>query len=747
MAEEFKVTACYMCWQQCEVKMRIKDGILKEVVGNPGGFVGGGYGCERLKAAPEFHYHPKRLNYPLKRVGKRGEGKWERITWDQAMDEIAEKLLKIKKEYGPEAITKFGGTVHGPADWACWRFFNIWGSPNVFNQGKNCGQANNLMECGMYGWDSLGCAPKPGASKTVVVWGANPAHSWMTKWNGILASIDQGAKLVVIDPRLTETASYADLWIQPRPATDGALGWGVIKVLIEEELYDKEFVENWCLDFDKIVARAAEYKLDEIAEITGVPVAKIQQLARMYADGPTCQVWGLASCHFGDGAGQVAVHVQAVIRAITGNVDREGGNPMTGPHENIDWFKGIAWEEFINNPHRTRDCVTADKFPICSVKSLARYNEYIMKAWKGKGYGCSFYMLFPASRGIYDAIRYGKPYPIKAMFIQTGDPLLTLAGAKECYDAMKQVELSVGIDFFMTPSLALCDYVLPAASWIERPHLMMFWGLTNVGVAFKQPMEPLYERKDDYYLWKELAKRCKLEGEWPDTLEEMYDLFLRPMGKTLKELAESDEYWTVPPEAYERYKTNGYGFGTKSGKCELLPSAIAEAGYDPLPRYVEPPQSKYRTPELAKEYPYALISGSRIRPYWHTSYRELKTLRWRHEYPVVEIHPATARKHDIANGEYVYIETPLGRVKQKARVTSEIQPDVIHAEAYWYFPEQPEEEPYLFGVWDTNINAIIDDDYDVLDYAGDHPFRGMLCKIYKADPPTAYDIPVFEGVD
>jgi len=747
MAEEFKVTACYMCWQQCEVKMRIKDGVLKEVVGNPGGFVGGGYACERVEAAPEFHYHPNRLNYPMKRAGERGSGKWDKISWEQALDEIAEKLLKIRDEYGSEAIAKIGGTVHGPADWACWRFFNIWGSPNAFNQGKNCGQANNLMECGVYGWDSLGCGPKPGKTKTVVCWGANPIHAWMTKWNHIKLAMDMGARLIVIDPRLSETASHADLWIQLRPATDGALAWGVIQILIEEGLYDKEFVENWCLDFDKIVERAKEFPVQRVSEITEVPVDKIIQLARYYADGPTCLVWGLATCHLGDGAGQVAVHAQAVLRAISGNVDAEGGNPMTGPHENVDWFKGIAWDEFIINTERTRDCVTAEKFPICSVKSLKFYNDSIKKAWGGKGYGCSFYMLFPASRGIYDAITIGEPYPIRALFIQTGDPLVTLGGAKNCYKAMKEVELLVGIDFFMQPSLALCDYVFPAASWIERPHLMLFWGLTNVAVAFKQPMEALYERKDDYFFWKELAKRCKLEGEWPDTLEDMYSLFLRPLGKTLKELAESDEYWTCPPEGYKRYETNGYGFGTPSGKCELLPSALVAAGYDPIPPYIEPPQSKYRTPELAKEFPYALISGSRIRPYWHTSYRELKTLRWRHDYPVVEIHPETARKHGIANGEMVYIETTLGRVRQKARVIEGIRPDVIHAEAYWYFPEQPEEEPYLFGVWDTNINAIISDEYEDLDYAGDHPFRGMLCKIYKAELATAYDLPVFEGVD
>lgn len=727
---EVKRTTCYMCWQQCGLLIYLENGKVVRAEGDPSALVGGGYTCERVAAIPEFHYHPQRLNYPLKRVGQRGEAKWQSITWDQAMDEIAEKLLAIKRDYGPEAIAKIGGTVHGPADWACWRFFNMWGSPNIFNQGKNCGEANNLMEVAMYGWDTLGCAPKPGATKTIVVWGANPAHSWMTKWNVIREAQRQGAKMVVIDPRLTETASYADLWIQARPATDGALAWGMLNIIIEEGLYDKEFVQRWCLGFDAIKERAKEYPPEKVAEITWVPKEKIIQAARMYADGPTCLVWGLATCHLGDGAGQVAVHAQALLRAITGNIDREGGNPLTGPFNGVDWYNGIVWDGIVTNPERKRDCLTAHKFPICSVDSLKRYNDAVKKAW-GVGYGCSHYMLFPSSRGIYDGIRYGDPYPVKALFIQTGNPMTTLAGAKNCYEAMKVVDLSVGIDFFMTPSLALCDYVLPAADFLERPHLMLFWGLTNVAVAQKQVKEPLYERRDDYYLWKELGNRVGQAGQWPETLEKMYDLFLKPSGMTLAQLAEREENWLVPAEEYQRYEK--IGFGTPSGKVELVPSLVKAAGYDPLPQYKEPPQSPYRTPELAEEYPYILISGSRIRPYWHTSLRQLKTLRWMHEYPVVEIHPETARQLGIANGDLVYIETPLGRVRQKARIIEGINPQVVHAEAYWYFPEQPEEEPYLFGVWDTNINAIIPDDYEVCDYAGNHPFRGVICKIYKAE--------------
>jgi thiosulfate reductase/polysulfide reductase chain A len=242
-----------------------------------------------------------------------------------------------------------------------------------------------------------------------------------------------------------------------------------------------------------------------------------------------------------------------------------------------------------------------------------------------------------------------------------------------------------------------------------------------------------------------LAKRCNLPEEWPETLEGMYDLFLRPSGMTLAEMAAKPDNWLLPDENYKRYEK--VGFGTASGKCELVPSAFADFGYDPCPPYIEPPQSKYRTPELAKKYPYALISGSRIRPYWHTSLRELKSLRWMHPYPVTEIHPETARKIGVADGDFVYVETPLGRIRQRARVIEGIRPDVVHSEAYWYYPELPEEEPSLFGMWESNINALISDDYELADYAGDNPFRAVLCNVYKADTALSYGEPVKPDVE
>lgn len=732
-------TGCHLCWHNCKVSLTIKDGVLVNASG------GAGAPCDRIAHAPEFHYHPKRLNHPIRRIGARGSGAWERISWDEALDRIAAKMARVREEDGPEAIAKVGGTIHGPGDWAAWKFFCHWGSPNIYNMGKNCGQASVLVECAMVGSDSYGAHAVAGVTRTIVLWGANPPESDPANWETIRHCQAKGARLVVIDPRFSEAASYADLWIQPHPGTDGALGWGVVHTLIKEGLYDREFVENWCTGFDLVSEKAAAYTLQRCQAATGVPAWQIQALARLFADGPTHLAWGLSGCHHGAGAGYATVYTQALIRAITGNVDRYGGNLLTGPSPlGVAWDRDIGWDELLSHLEAgERDSLSADRFPVCSKASMRRINDAVRRAW-GVGYGLPLYFLWPSSRSIWDAIRYSKPYPIRVLFIQSGNPLLTLAGARECHDALGQVDLLVGMDFFMTPSMAMCDYVLPATSWLEQPNLMMYWGVSSTVSAYERPLPPIGNRKDDYVLWKELAKRLNVGGTWPESLEKAYDLLLESCGTTFRELAHSatQTIGTDTGARFERYRT--IGFGTPSGKCELAPSSLAAAGLDPVPDYCEPPQSAARTPQLIRDFPLTLVSGARLRPYWHTSYREIRKLRWRHELPELFVHPETARNENVLDGDTVSVETPLGSVRLRARVTTVVKPGVVYAEAFWSYPEQPAEEPFLQGIWDSNINAIISDDYEYQDFAGDLPFRGMLCRIRKADRPLDFSVPVFQ---
>jgi anaerobic selenocysteine-containing dehydrogenase len=247
-------------------------------------------GCPRLAGAKEYVYHPDRVRFPLKRVGERGENKWQRVTWNQALDEIADKLSGIKDRYGPESLVSTAGTGRTHY-WARLRFFNLFGSPNHIGMGQICYGPVLSANAAIVGWTirhrtSLTIDPgkdgKP-VTKCIFLIGIDPQQAVHRLWKTVWDAKKMGAKLIVVDPRRTKTAELADIWLQPRPGTDTALLMSMIKVIIEEGLYDKEFVDRWCYGFDKVVERTKEYPPEEAAKITWVPAEKIREAARMYA--------------------------------------------------------------------------------------------------------------------------------------------------------------------------------------------------------------------------------------------------------------------------------------------------------------------------------------------------------------------------------------------------------------------------------------------------------------------------------
>ena len=723
-------TSCGFCHWQCGVRVYVKEGRPVKVEGDTENPLGRGSVCVKNSAALEFHDHPDRLNHPLKRIGRRGEGKWRRVSWNEALDEIAEKLVQIKRDYGPEALLFLGGMPHEPGDWAAWRFCNLFGSPNVFNQGKNCGEAEVLAECAMYGWHTSK-APKPGVTKCAIIWGKNWPQSDHGTWRTVLEAKEKGCKLIVIDPRRTLSASKADLWLQIRPGTDGALGLGMINVIIQEKLYDQGFIDKWCNGFAEIKKIAAEYPVDKVQDITWIPEQQVRQAARMYATlKPAVISGGVALCHIGGGAVKSAVQSKVTLRALTGNLDVEGGNVLGQPFQDLDWFGSVLWDRMLKHPERTKDTVSAEEFPIASVKGYRLFRA-AMKKQHPDGYSAAMYMLVNSSICIWNAILKEKPYPLKAVITQGANPLLTLGNANTISKALKSenLQLHVGMDFFMTPTLELADYVFPAADWLERSNLLLEWGNNDYYVAGEKAVEPLFERRDDYQLWRELGNRVGQEDYWPKTLEEMFDKVLGPTGLTFEQLLNRRERWSFPSAKYRKYEKNG--FATFSGKVELVPSLFRKIGIDPLPRYEEPPRSPVRQPILAKEYPLILITGSRVIQFVHSTLRNMRILRKIYPDPLVQINPRTAVELGITDGDWVWIETPEGKIKQKAKLDDGIDPKVIHADGFWWYPEETAKDPNLFGVWKSNVNAITPDNLESFDYAGDNAFRALLCRVYK----------------
>ena len=297
--------------------------------------------------------------------------------------------------------------------------------------------------------------------------------------------------------------------------------------------------------------------------------------------------------------------------------------------------------------------------------------------------------------------------------------------------------LNVVHDFWLTPSAEIADYVLPCASWLERPGIFNFWDSASFVYVAEEVVSPKadgqYDRRTDYDLWRGLGIRLGQEEFWPWlSLKEVLTYRLEPFGfGSFREFMEKTGGIIRPPKEEKKYEK--IGFGTPTGKVELYSTILEKLGYDPLPKYYEPLESPISTPELAEEYPLILTTGIRHQPFYHSEHRQIDSLRKQHPYPIVQINPETAVKLGIEDGDWVWIETPRGRIRQRCQYFDGIDLRVVAAQHGWWFPELPGEEPWLRGVWESNINVVTDDDPEHCNpISGGWPLRALLCKVYKA---------------
>ncbi len=734
-----KRTLCGLCPAHCGLLVEVEDGKPVRFGADPDNPVNSGRLCPKASATIELHEHPDRVNHVLKRVGKRGEGKWEKIGWEQAMDEIAAKLGDIREREGPEALATLGGTQHA-RDWAGWRFISQWGTPNFINCGRNCGTGSLITECAMYGWDTVTSSFIPGVTKCLVMWGANFAEGNPMGWRPLCKAVEAGElKLIVIDPRRTKSAEIADLHLAIKPRTDGALGLGMIRVIIEEGLYDREFVENWCEGFDEVRAIAEEWTPERSSEITGIPAELIVAAARMYAtSSPARLSFGVSTSQIGEGASRSALLCQAILRAITGNLDLPGGEAFDDePYENLAYWDLLDFRRLIDNPARKRDNVNAQDIGIASVKGYAAFCEAMARA-RPDGHYAAQYMLFTSQPHLYRAVLEGDPYHVRAIIVQNGEPIINYGGSALGYEAFtsKELELLVVMDHWQTPTAQLADYVLPAADFLERPELSMRWGFTRFFSVGQQCVDPAHERHDDYDLWAGLGRRLLDPEEWPENVEAMLDRFLAPSGRSHREWADGESNSFIPGER-KFCKYREHGFATASGKVELIPHFLEQFGIDPRPVYTGPP---WALPDVDDEsrYPLQMLTGSRVLEFMGSTMRQAKKMSSRHPEPLVEIHPDTAAKYAIHDGDWVEISRPEGAIRQRAAVTDAIRPGTINLAGYWWDPARGPGQD-LSGAWEANANAITPSNPELSSFVGDQPLRGLRCRIARVDSPVTRD--------
>lgn len=631
----------------CALLVGVRDNKIVQVKGDPDGYLNRGYICYKGTASSDRLNHPNRLRYPLKRIGKRGEGKWERISWDEALAYTAENLIRVKEKYGARSVGFGAGMPKGLEHFVLIRLANIFGSPNVIASQDVCHaprEVTGIHTCGFYPVADL-----HNPTNLILSWASNLLS---TSEEGQIASLvlnqlENGAKLIVVDPRRTELAERADLWLQPRPGTTQALALGFMHVIIGESLYDIEFVENFTYGFDELAHHVKNYSPAKVSEITWVPADLIRKAARLYAEAkPATFQWGNAIEHNVNVFD--ATRAALCLMAICGYLDVPGGNI----HAHDPNIMGLA--EFVRTdllPEKRKEMINAHHHTIPRLMTVP-----------------------PAY--FRQAVLSGIPYPVRAYYGMCTNPLVAWADSKVTYEAFMALDFIAVAEIFMTPTASLADVVFPVAHHYEMNDIGHY-GIGH-GMIFARPkiVDPPAECWPDMKIMNELGKLISPPQYWHNDYEEFLEDVLRPAGMNYQEFVTKG--YLKGPDRFGLYREKG--FRTPTGKVELKLSTAEKFKLKPLPEFSGLPE------EDDPEYPLILISAKNYY-FLHSSYRWVERLRKRCPHPMVEIHPETASAHGISDGDTVIIQTKHGEIRQTARVSDIVHPRVISAAYGWWFPE------------------------------------------------------------
>ncbi|MEE8590582.1 MAG: molybdopterin-dependent oxidoreductase [Spirochaetia bacterium] len=637
-------TLCRMCDDRCAINVYLEDGKIVDIDGYKEHPWNRGRLCVKARAAVDMVYHPERLLKPLKRT-KRG---FEEISLQQALDEIAERLLAIKDKHGARSISIWKGEAIGFAqeEDMARRFVHALGSPNYFSNDSMCYNGR------YFGYRLVeGSWPVPDYenSRCVVLWGANPPHAHPNMTQMIMRARKAGAKLIVVDPRMSAIARQADLHADLKPGTDGALALGLIQQLIETQGYDREFVEHYTVGFTELAEYAKAFSPERVEEQTGVAAAVVRELARtMAAAAPRVAVYvGNGPEHHENGINNI--RAVACLDAILGALDREGGNRL------VEGFKANHLTLYDEIPLEHLGPIGADRFPVL--------------------YG--FRQECHTMTGI-NTILSGEPYPIRAMILTAANPALTNPNTLKVREALGSLDLFVVRDLFMTPTAELADYVLPAASFLERVELHTHAKYQRITMTRKILKFP--DVQDEYQFWHDLAHRLSI-GEyfpWEDETE-LTRWILEPTDISLERAAAHPEGIEYTPIRYRKWEKEP--FNTPSGKVEFSSQYLKDLGYPALPEYKPPAYLESPDPE----YPFVLITGARKLIYYHSRFRNIKRFRTAIPGPEVELHPEDAAALGVADGDSIRITSRIGSVEVPAKIKSavEILPGTLQMTHGW----------------------------------------------------------------
>ena len=682
MAQKMEVlTDCSLCYHSCGCRVTVEDGRAVKIEGLESHPLNKGRLCPKGASGLENIYSPERLKHPLKKV----DGVFQEISWEQALDEIAEKLSQLKERFGPQVLGVFSGSI-GVENLEMASLVQLFkaafGSPNFFSVESVCYRMRirtRQITFGKYPTEELD-------SKLYILWGHNPEHSDFPLEIALEENLAKGARLVVIDPKRIKLADRADMYLKIRPGTDGAMALAMMHVIINEKLYDQDFIDKYTIGFDKLIPHVQKYTPEWAEGVTWVAAEDIRKLARMFAGTKGASIFQGTCTQDQTANGTQNSRAFAILQIITGNINVPGAWTIS-PRVAFG-NAGIAVEG---------DPIGADRFPL------------FFEVWGRK-----------SPYGVVTLVPESIPDKLKAFIVVGGNPLISMPDTKAFTEAFRKLDLLVVHDLFMTDTAKEAHYVLPACSHLEK------WGVAytyNVCHCLpylmlrKKCIEPYYESWSEWKVLTELAGRLGLNAYFPwKTEEELVAFELIPTGLTfdylLHEKPEGDYY------QQKQYGMSDGRFSTPSKKIEIYSEALEKVGFDPLPAYLEPLRSPMNSsPEMIEKYPLILSTGIRNLYYTHSQHRGITELQEKNPAPFLEIGPRTASQYAIADGDAVIVATNRGEARMKARVDDRVAEGVVLAPHGW--------------TGEANVNLLTD--VQCLEPIMGYPdMKSLMCSIRKA---------------
>lgn len=701
MLGEKKKTNCHFCGYLCAFNATVKDGRVVDLEPDPTRYP---YderiikGCRRWKMNLDVLDDPARINYPLKRAGERGSDRWEQVSWDVALDDITSRLQILIAEYGPQTLASAIGGPHA-SYWPLHRFMNLIGSPNNMGIGQICWNPRIWMDVITFGW-TVEADIDLTLTKALFIWGTNPAQSDNSMfWHYLIKVAKTDIPVIVIDPRYTQVAARADLWLPIKPGTDCALALCFAHIIIKEGLCDDEFIDHWCHGFEEFAQQVKEYTPDRVSQICGLEVEQIIRAARLFGQAAA------AALVSGRGVDQTGRNVAPThraltcLRAITGNVDKPGACVLT---EQSDFTSEVELEmSSAFTPEQREYCLNTPFTPLQCYGGYEKVNALT------ETFGRSLPMRYLTSAHpdlVLKAMIEGEPYPVRALIVEATNPLLTYADIHRVFSALMSLDLLIVLEYYMTPTASLADYVLPIAGAIERPLFQAHGGVANIAYGGPAAVEPYYERRTDYDFFRDLGLRFGQQEYWPEeTLKDAYEATLAPAGMSWEEYCVQGIYHRPPAfRKHEALNAEGVarGFATKTGKIELASELLDELGGPRLPAWLPGKEL-----DEAGEDALILITGARKQPYNASMFLNNQHFRKNYPKPLVEMSNATAKGLGLAEGDEVTLVTEQGEACFELRIVP-MRDGVVSADYGWWFPERAPGAPEYSGIGESNINTV-----------------------------------------